>query len=62
MKLGIVLAVTIMGFCFFSPSILLAEETNLVEILSINHAKISADQETISFKLGAPRSCHHVFH
>lgn len=53
MKLRFVLAVTIIGFCLFSPSLLLAEEANLVEILSITHTKVSADQETINFKLGA---------
>ena len=53
MKLVSVLAVAIISFFLFSPSVLLAESNSLVEITSISHEKTSDDQEAIRFALAA---------
>lgn len=53
MKLVSALAVTIISFFLFSPSLLLAEPASLVEITSISHKKTSDEQETIRFALAA---------
>lgn len=53
MKLVSVLAVAIISFFLFSPSVLLAESDSLVEITSISHEKTSDDQEAIRFALSA---------
>jgi AMIN domain len=53
MKLVSVLAVAIISFFLFSPSVLLAESNSLVEIASISHEKTSDDQEAIRFALSA---------
>jgi len=53
MKLVSALAVMIISFFLFSPSLLLAEPASLVEITSISHKKTSDEQETIRFALAA---------
>ncbi|MFT5728643.1 MAG: hypothetical protein ACI8PB_002797 [Desulforhopalus sp.] len=53
MKLVSVLAVAIISFFLFSPSVLLAEPASLIEITSISHKKKSDDQEEIRFTLAA---------
>ena len=54
MKLVSVLAVATISFFLFLPSVLLAEPASLIEITSINHKKVSEDQEIIKFALASP--------
>jgi hypothetical protein len=51
MKLVSLLALAVIGFFLFSPSLLLAESASLVEIKSITHSIESEEQETIRFEL-----------
>lgn len=53
MKLVSLLAVAVIGFFFFSPSLLLAEQKSLIEIQSINHSVVSDSEEKITFTLDA---------
>lgn len=53
MKLLSLLAVAVLGFFLFSPSLLLAESVALIEIQTINHSVVSEAEEKITFALDA---------